>query len=317
MVAAAEQRLPQHVVQERAAFREVKSEAVDSQVRIVVVSAVAGSLIVGGLLLFAGWRLLLLDAQRRQRQDELEEENLRVAESARVKTQFVAHMSHEFRTPLTAILGLGEMLYDEKVGPLSAAQKACIDDIVISGRHLLGLINQVLDLAKVEAGKIALDQTSCDPRRVAEETIDTLRPLAQEKQIALEAHFERAPKRVVTDAVRFKQMLYNYLSNALEFTPAGGSVTVRIVALPNGRFRTEVCDSGAGIAPADIPKLFAEFSQVGSARHRDGAGLGLALTKHMVEAQGGSVGVHSRVGSGSVFYAELPCDARAVSGAAA
>jgi signal transduction histidine kinase len=302
----------QAFLEEQRAARARKSASVDAQVRGVVLWAIVGCSIVGVLLTFSTWRLLLAEAQQRRRVNELEEQNLRMGEAARVKSEFVAHMSHEFRTPLTAILGFGEMLYDEKVGPLSKTQKEYIDDILVSGRHLLGLINQVLDLAKVEAGKIAIDYVACDPRRLGAETVETLRPLARERQVALRSDFLRAPAIVISDPGRFKQILYNYLSNALAFTPAGGTVTVAVYSVADERYRIEVSDTGTGIAPADIPKLFQEFSQVesGPKRSRDGAGLGLVLTKRLVEAQGGTVGVESHLGLGSIFYAELPRDPR-------
>jgi signal transduction histidine kinase len=295
-------------------IRARRSDENDLQVRVVIVLAIAGSLIVGGLLAFSAWRFLIADAERRRRDAELEEQNLRVLEAARVKSEFVAHMSHEFRTPLTAILGLGEMLSDGKAGPVSQQQKQYLDDILSSGRHLLGLINQVLDLAKIEAGKIGMSYRECDPGRIAAEVVETMLPLARERAVALRADFRRAPTPVVTDPGRFKQILYNYLSNALAFTPPGGTVVARIYALPEDRYRVEVADNGPGIAPADVAKLFQEFSQVetGAGKSRDGAGLGLALTKRIVEAQGGTVGVDSQLGRGSTFYAVLPCDPRDV-----
>jgi signal transduction histidine kinase len=302
----------------QAQYREMKSMEVDRQVRIVVVSAIAGSLVFGMLLLLTGWRLLLHEAQRRRREEELEEQNVRMREAARVKGEFVAHMSHEFRTPLTAILALGEMLYDEKAGPLSPIQKQYIDDVLSSGRHLLGLINQVLDVAKLEAGKLSMRYSSCSPCALAEETLTTLRPLAGEKHIALRTDCARAPRSVVTDPGRFRQILYNYLSNALAFTPNGGVVTLGIFRVAGDRYRVEVRDTGSGIAPENMERLFKEFSQVDTPGgfSRDGAGLGLALTKRIVEAQGGNVGAASALGAGSTFYAELPCDPRAAGAAA-
>jgi signal transduction histidine kinase len=299
-------------------YRERKSMEVDAQVRVVVFCAIAGSLLVGALLLLSGWRLLVLDMERRRRESELEEENRRMSEAARIKSEFVAHMSHEFRSPLTAILGLGELLYDGKAGPLSPVQREHVDDILTSGHHLLGLINQVLDVAKLEAGKIAFSFSDCRPCAVAEETLTTLRPLAHEKRIALRTDCTRAPLSVVADSGRFKQILYNYLSNALHYTPPGGIVTLRIFRVSGERYRVEVRDTGPGIAPEDVAKLFKDFSQLGTrtGQSSDGTGLGLALTKRIVEAQGGIVGVDSTLGQGCIFYAELPCDPRGAGAAA-
>jgi signal transduction histidine kinase len=304
---------------DRQADRARASAAVDLQVRVVVLSAFLGSLVAGSLLVLSAWKLLLVEAEQHRREESLREQNVRTSEAARVKSEFLAHMSHEFRTPLTAILGLGEMLYDEKAGPLLPKQKEYLDDILSSGRHLLGLINQVLDVAKIEAGKLAMHYAVCDPRAIARETVDTLRPIAQERQIKLRTDLLGSPESVVTDPGRLRQVLYNYLSNALAFTPAHGVVSLRIFESSGDRYRIEVSDTGNGIAPSDLPKLFREFSQVetGAGRARDGAGLGLVLTKRLVEAQGGTVGVESRLGVGSVFSAELPRDPRRAAGSAA
>src|SRR3989441_883717 len=224
------------------------------------------------------------------------------------KSQFLANMSHELRTPLNAILGFTQLLHEGEVGPLTDQQRDFLGNVLTSSRHLLRLINDVLDLAKVESGKLDFRPESIDRAQVTGEVGAILRTTASEKQVRVEMAIDPAIGRVVLDPARLKQVLYNYLSNALKFTPAGGVVTVR--AVPEGAdfFRIEVHDTGDGIQPEELPRLFVEFQQLdaGAAKKHAGTGLGLALTKRIVEAQGGTVGVRSTPGAGSVFHAVLP-----------
>jgi PAS domain S-box-containing protein len=248
-----------------------------------------------------------LEEQLRRKNLELEEQYRRVQEANRLKSEFLANMSHELRTPLNAIIGFSEMMHDGKVGPVAVEQKEFLGDILTSSRHLLQLINDVLDLAKVESGKMEFHPEVLDLGKVAVEVRDILRSMAGSKRI--QVGVEIAPLgEVVADSAKLKQVLYNYLSNALKFTPDGGKVTVR--AFPEGedRFRLEVEDTGIGIRPEDYGRLFVEFQQLdtSAAKRYAGTGLGLALTKRIVEAQGGQVGVVSQVGTGSTFFAVLP-----------
>jgi signal transduction histidine kinase/DNA-binding response OmpR family regulator/HAMP domain-containing protein len=224
------------------------------------------------------------------------------------KSQFLANMSHELRTPLNAILGFTQLLHEGEAGPLTEQQRDFLANVLTSSRHLLRLINDVLDLAKVESGKLDFRPESIDLSQAIGEVGAILRTTAAEKQVRVEIEVDPAIGRVVLDPARLKQVLYNYLSNALKFTPAGGVVTVR--ALPEGAdfFRLEVHDTGAGIQPEDLRRLFVEFQQLdaGATKKHAGTGLGLALTKRIVEAQGGTVGVRSTPGAGSVFHAVLP-----------
>ena len=224
------------------------------------------------------------------------------------KSQFLANMSHELRTPLNAILGFTQLLHEGEVGPLNDQQREFLGNVLTSSHHLLRLINDVLDLAKVESGKLDFRPESIDLRQAIGEVGAILRTTAAEKQVRVEIAVDPTIGRVVLDPARLKQVLYNYLSNALKFTPAGGLVTVR--AMPEGPefFRIEVDDTGAGIMAEDLRRLFVEFQQLdaGAAKKHAGTGLGLALTKRIVEAQGGTVGVRSTPGTGSVFHAVLP-----------
>jgi len=243
-------------------------------------------------------------------QREIVERRRAEAEAARanqLKSEFLANMSHELRTPLNAILGFSELIHDGQVTPDMPEYKEFLGDIMASGRHLLSLINDVLDLSKVEAGKLEFHLETVDVARLIAEVLSVLRAPASVKSIQMESHIDADVGCFTLDAGRFKQVLYNYVANALKFTPTGGRITVRALAADGG-LRIEVEDSGIGIAPEDIGRLFVEFQQLdaGTAKHHAGTGLGLALTKRMVEAQGGSVGVVSAPGRGSTFHAIFP-----------
>jgi signal transduction histidine kinase len=210
------------------------------------------------------------------------------------------------RTPLNGIIGFSEMMYDAKLGPVSADHKDVLSDILTSARHLLQLINDILDLSKVEAGKMEFHPESTRIDALVYEVRDVVRPLAEKKRLQLTIAVPDGFTAVV-DQARFKQVLYNYLSNAVKFTPENGRVEVRVRCDEEQSFRLEVEDTGVGISPEEIAKLFQEFQQLPNSRKAEqGTGLGLALTRHIVEAQGGSVSVRSVMGSGSVFAAVFP-----------
>jgi PAS domain S-box-containing protein len=254
-----------------------------------------------------------LEEELRRKSQEIEIQYSRVREADRQKSEFLANMSHELRTPLNAIIGFSELMHDGKVGPLSAEHREYLGDILASSRHLLQLINDILDLAKVESGQMEFHPEAVDLERLVPEVRDILRTLAAQKRIAIGVTIDPALGRVVADSPKLKQILYNYLSNALKFTPAGGRVSVRVTAEGPRDFRIEVEDSGIGIKREDLPRLFVEFQQfdVKIAKMYPGTGLGLALTKRIVEAQNGRVGAESEPGKGSTFFAVLPRRARA------
>ncbi len=247
-------------------------------------------------------------AEIRRRSQELELQNRRIQEASRLKSEFLAHMSHELRTPLNAIIGFAELLYDGQVDPASPQHKEFLGDILSSGRHLLQLINDVLDLAKVEAGKLEFRPEEIQVSKVIGEVSAILRTAVSAKRIKLETEIDPTVTEIFLDPGRLKQVAYNYLSNALKFTAEGGRVSIRVVPEDANHFRLEVEDTGVGVAPADLGKLFIEFQQLetGSSKRHQGTGLGLALTKRLVEGQGGSVGVTSDLGKGSTFFAVLP-----------
>ncbi len=222
------------------------------------------------------------------------------------KGRFLAAMSHELRTPLNGIIGLTELMYDGRVGPVSEEHQEYLGDILASSRHLLHLVNEVLDLAKVESGKMEFRPEPVEITPLLHEVRDVLRILADRKSISIEVEVDDQVGTVVTDAARLKQVVYNYLSNAIKFTNEGGSIQMRARREVAGFYRLEIEDTGPGIEKSDLSRLFADFQRLDEARPEQGTGLGLALTKRIVEDQGGSVGVRSTPGVGSVFFAILP-----------
>lgn len=235
---------------------------------------------------------------------DLKKSNREFEDANRVKSNFLATMSHELRTPLNAIIGFSELLYDERVDPLSPQQKDFINDILNSARHLLTLINDILDLSKIEAGKMDFYPSMINVSEAIDEVCGILRKLAHEKKIHISTFYSDGLGTIYIDPIRFKQVLYNLVSNALKFTPEFGSIEIRLLNESDSQFRLEIEDNGIGIKNEDITKLFHEFEQLDS--KLPGTGLGLALTKHLVEAQGGSVSVSSMPGNGSIFYVILP-----------
>lgn len=255
-----------------------------------------------------------LRAQHLQaRSAELELENQRILEANRLKSQFLANMSHELRTPLNAIIGFAELMHGRHVQPDSPNFYVYIGHILAGAKHLLQLISDILDLASIEAGRMDLHPESVDPHVLAREVVDVIAGSFHDKKIDVDVQLDEGLREVWTDPRRFRQLLYNYLSNAWKFTPDGGRVALRMQAIDNERFVVEVEDSGVGIGSSDLSRLFTDFTQLQShaGKRYAGTGLGLSLTKRIVEAQHGTVGVRSIVGKGSVFYAELPIHAPA------
>lgn len=232
----------------------------------------------------------------------------RLQEASRLKSEFLANMSHELRTPLNAVIGFADLIHRGSAGPVSSEQEEYLGDILTSSRHLLRLINDVLDLAKVESGKMEFRPEPVDLSRLVSEVRDVLRGLAGNKHLRVETSIDRDVERVIVDPARVKQILYNYLSNAIKFTPDNGRISIRITAMGPELFRIDVQDTGVGIAEDELSRLFVEFQQLdaSAAKKYQGTGLGLALTKRLAEALGGRVSVDSVPGHGSTFSAALP-----------
>jgi signal transduction histidine kinase len=237
---------------------------------------------------------------------ELELEGRRLNEANRLKSEFLANMSHELRSPLNAVIGFAELMFKGKVGPLSERHREYLGDILSSSRHLLQLLNGVLDVARVDARQLELRPESVNLPKLVSEIRDILAGLASTKSIRVETEVAPEVANVTLDPAQLRQILYNYLSNALKFTAPGGAVAVRARVEGPDHLRLEVADNGVGVRPQDLARLFVEFQRLGSGDEYPGAGLGLALTRRLVEAQRGSVGVESVFGHGSTFWAVLP-----------
>jgi PAS domain S-box-containing protein len=249
--------------------------------------------------------------QARATADRLEIENRQVVEVSRMKSQFMANMSHELRTPLNAVIGFADLLRTRAVPADSPKHGEYLSHIAKSGRHLLQVINDVLDLSKIEAGRLEFEPATLSLPALVDEVVATLGMQAAAARLQVVSSIAPDVRTLHLDPNRLKQVLFNYLSNAIKFTPPGGRVEVRAFGEGPMLWRLEVEDSGEGIAAEDLPRLFVEFQQLdGSyAKRHQGTGLGLALTRQLVEAQGGRVGVYSTRGQGTLFYAVLPRDA--------
>jgi len=215
-------------------------------------------------------------------------------------------MSHELRTPMNAILGFSQVLREEMFGEVNEKQKEYLDDILSSGNHLLSLINDVLDLSKVEAGQVDLDVRPFSVREALERGVVMVRERASEDGVRLGIETEPEVDVVDGDERRIRQVIFNLLSNAVKFTPPGGAVDVS-AARVNGEVRIAVADTGPGIALEDHERIFEEFQQTEAGlEQREGTGLGLALSKRFVELHGGKIWLESEPGNGSTFVFTLP-----------
>ena len=244
--------------------------------------------------------------------EALRQSNAKLEQATRMKDEFLAGMSHELRTPLNAILGLSEGLQEEVFGNLTPRQKQTIATIERSGRHLLELINDILDVSKIESGQFELHYTPVSLRSLCESSLALVRSQADRKAIQLSYRIATQITSLSADERRLHQILINLLSNAVKFTPNGGRVSLKVYAEQGGdrpMLVFAVQDTGIGIAETDLPKLFQMFVQIDSRLNRQhaGTGLGLALVKRLAELHGGSVAVESTVGSGSCFTVRIPC----------
>lgn len=225
-----------------------------------------------------------------------------------LKSDFLATMSHELRTPLTSIVGYTDMLLSGLAGSISDKQKALLRSVLNSSETLLNLINDLLDLTKIEAGKMDLALEPVELRRVVAEVLNVMGPRAQEKRIRMSSFIPTPLPPLLADASKIEQILVNLVSNAVKFTPELGSITIEGRPLPTGVVEVRIKDTGIGIAPEDLARVFERFSQMDntSTRSQGGTGLGLAITKDLIELHGGTITVQSQVGQGSVFIFTIP-----------
>jgi PAS domain S-box-containing protein len=270
---------------------------------------------IGGIILFSE-----VITERKQVQDELHllnlqleqrvlERTLELSQANRAKDEFLANMSHELRTPLNTVLGLSETLLEQHRGPLNEKQVQSIELIASSGRHLLGLINDILEVSKIEAGKLEIHPTRVYIKELCESSLNFVKEIAFKKRIDVKYNQEASLSTLFADPQRLKQILINLLTNAVKFTPDGGHISLDVYTnADRDRIMFAVKDTGIGIADQDLKKLFTPFTQLDSSLSRQyaGTGLGLALVQKLTDLQGGSVEVESETGKGSRFTIILP-----------
>ncbi len=253
---------------------------------------------------FAAQSAIAIENARLFRQLQTKSRELETA--SRHKSEFLANMSHELRTPLNAIIGFSDVLAERLFGDLNVKQAEYVTDIAESGRHLLALINDILDLSKIEAGRMELDAGDVEMPAVIAQTLSLVRERAERRGIALSSSVGEGVGIVRADVRKVKQVLLNLLSNALKFTPEGGRIDVRACAHAD-RIEVSVTDTGVGIAPEDHDAVFEEFRQVGASAARvEGTGLGLAISRKFIELHGGRLWLESEPGRGSTFTFSLP-----------
>jgi len=249
---------------------------------------------------------------RKQKEAELLSAKSQAEMANRAKSEFLANMSHELRTPLNAIIGFSEILDSEFFGQLNDRQKACAKDIHDSGKHLLDIVNAVLDMSKIEAGRYELNEEPLDPYEAVAQCLMMVRDRAVGASVALTNRMPEAPRlpQVNVDRRAFKQVVLNLLSNAVKFTPEGGSVTVSGRMAENGSLAISVADTGIGIAPEFMAHLFEPFRQAdnSSSRRYEGTGLGLSISKNFMELHGGDLTCESSFGAGTTMTLRLPAD---------
>jgi signal transduction histidine kinase len=239
---------------------------------------------------------------------QLAETNVALYESNRLKSEFLANVSHELRTPLNSILGFAELLRDQITEKIDAKTLRYVQNILASGRNLLDLINDLLDLAKIEAGRMDVRSEPLSLGDVFEGLINLLRPLGEQKNLTIESQVSPDVPIIQTDPAKLQQVLYNFLSNAIKFSPIGGKV--ELIAKLEGpeQIRIAVTDQGSGIEPEKHDVIFEKFRQIDGSvtREHGGSGLGLAISKELISLLGGAIGVQSDVGQGATFWIILP-----------
>lgn len=230
-----------------------------------------------------------------------------VRETERLKQEFLSMLSHELRTPINSITGFGSILEDDIAGPLTEPQRYYLGKMLEGADSLLALVDELLDMSRIQSGQFRIEPDSVDPRAVVETALGSMAPLAEQRQQRLEVHLPEDLPMIVADGQRLGQVLINLVNNAIKFSGEGGTIRVR-VGVEGDRLRFEIEDQGPGIAEADVPRLFQRFTQLdmGSTREVGGVGLGLSICKALVDAHGGEIGVKSELGKGSNFWFTVP-----------
>jgi len=251
-----------------------------------------------------------LDAQNKElveKQEKLVEKTKEVEKASQAKSEFLAHMSHELRTPLNVVIGFSQLMLDNIPGEINEEQRQCLNEILNSGEHLLNLINDVLDLSKIESGKVGLKLADITLTKVIESLTSTVMPMLAPRKQSLDVELEEGLPPIYADKAKLKQVLLNLLSNATKFTPDGGRL--KIEAVREGDWcQVSVVDNGTGIKKEDQERIFEPFSQLDTtpAKESSGTGLGLAIVKKIIEKHGGQVWVESEYEKGSRFTFTLP-----------
>jgi signal transduction histidine kinase len=233
--------------------------------------------------------------------EEAEQANL-------AKSEFLSRMSHELRTPLNAILGFAQLMEYDPVEPLSPSQSTSVKHIIQAGWHQLALVNEVLDLARIEAGRMQMHLERVKLEPAVRECLDLVSPLSSERRIKVENHVSACGECFVwADPTRFKQVMLNLLSNAIKYNREGGAITLTCQRSAPGRQKVSVADTGSGIPSDRLDELFIPFNRLDADKSQtQGTGVGLAVAKRLVELMGGEIGVESRLGEGTIFWVELP-----------
>lgn len=233
---------------------------------------------------------------------EVKNNNKKIKEAEQVKTQFISHVSHELRTPINSILGYSDLLTAEFTGTLTDKQKEFVNDIKISALHLLGMVNEILDLSKIEAGAMKLNLRKFEISPCIQEVLNIITPLLMQKNQTLIKEFENF--EIKADYNKIQQVLFNLLSNAIKYTPNNGRIAIKI-SKNNQNVIFEIQDNGIGIPQKDLKRIFNKFEQLGEAQ-QNSTGLGLTITKELVNMHGGKISVKSELNMGTVFIVSIP-----------